>query len=119
MTILRSKRGETLVEVTCACLLLVLALGGLLGAVRFSGGVYARQSPLFSLQQSLAAAGSAGPVYGTADYEFTEYSPDDPGEETLFTVTVSLGSKLASWKAEDGDEKTVAFRFFACPEGAP
>ena len=119
-TILRSRRGETLVEVTCAGLLIVLALGGLLGAVRFAGSVEKRSQrvaeQILQLQQSLRGGAQPGPAAGTADYRFTECSPDDPGEETLFTVTASLESKNACYEAEDGEERTVTFRLFACPE---
>ena len=120
--LLRCRRGETLVEVMCACCLLVLALGGLLGAVRFANNSFRRAETMEEhaarLRENLRTTEDTAPA-GTADYTFTTYSPDGPchGEEPLFTVTASLETKNAAYQAEDGEMTTVTYRLFACPEG--
>ena len=124
--ILGSRRGETLVEALCACFLLVLLLGALLGAVRLAGNVRSRselaEKKVAQLRKSLEEADTATAVAIT-DYMFTKYFPDGPrhGEAPLFTVTASLETKDAVYQAEDGEWTTVTFRLFACPEegGAP
>lgn len=118
--ILTSRRGETLVEALCACFLLVLVLGSLLGTVQLAGNIRSRsvraQRNLTQLRNSLEEAESGSSVAIT-DYAFTTYFPDGPryGEETLFTVTASLETKDAVYQAEDGEWNTVTFRLFACP----
>ncbi|MBQ5928929.1 MAG: hypothetical protein IIW96_07150 [Oscillibacter sp.] len=124
--ILGSRRGETLVEALCACFLLVLVLGALLGAVRLAGNIRSRselaEKKVAQLRKSLEEADTATAVAIT-DYMFTKYFPDGPrhGEAPLFTVTASLETKDAVYQAEDGEWTTVTFRLFACPEegGAP
>lgn len=124
--ILGSRRGETLVEALCACFLLVLVLGALLGAVRLAGNIRSRselaEKKVAQLRKSLEEADAATAVAIT-DYMFTKYFPDGPrhGEAPLFTVTASLETKDAVYQAEDGEWTTVTFRLFACPEegGAP
>lgn len=124
--ILGSRRGETLVEALCACFLLVLVLGALLGAVRLAGNICSRselaEKKVAQLRKSLEEADTATAVAIT-DYTFTTYFPDGPrhGETPLFTVTASLETKDAVYQAEDGEWTTVTFRLFACPEegGAP
>lgn len=124
--ILGSRRGETLVEALCACFLLVLVLGALLGAVRLAGNIRSRselaEKKVAQLRKSLEEADTATAVAIT-DYMFTTYFPDGPrhGEAPLFTVTASLETKDAVYQAEDGEWTTVTFRLFACPEegGAP
>lgn len=124
--ILGSRRGETLVEALCACFLLVLVLGALLGAVRLAGNIRSRselaEKKVAQLRKSLEEADTATAVAIT-DYMFTKYFPDGPrhGETPLFTVTASLETKDAVYQAEDGEWTTVTFRLFACPEegGAP
>ena len=124
--ILGSHRGETLVEALCACFLLVLVLGALLGAVRLAGNIRSRselaEKKVAQLRKSLEEADTATAVAIT-DYMFTKYFPDGPrhGEAPLFTVTASLETKDAVYQAEDGEWTTVTFRLFACPEegGAP
>ena len=124
--ILGSRRGETLVETLCACFLLVLVLGALLGAVRLAGNIRSRselaEKKVAQLRKSLEEADTATAVAIT-DYMFTKYFPDGPrhGEAPLFTVTASLETKDAVYQAEDGEWTTVTFRLFACPEegGAP
>lgn len=119
--LLRQRRGETLVEVMCAFLLLLTALGGLLGAARFSGGVLRRTQTeaqqMERLRQELGEQEGL-PTGGYIELDFTTYSPDGPdhGEESLFTVTASLETKDAAYQAEDGEMTTVTFRLFACPE---
>lgn len=124
--ILGSRRGETLVEALCACFLLVLVLGALLGAVRLAGNIRSRselaEKKVAQLRKSLEEADTATAVAIT-DYMFTKYFPDGPrhGEAPLFTVTASLETKDAVYQAEDGEWTTVTFRLFACPEegGSP
>ena len=124
--ILGSRPGETLVEALCACFLLVLVLGALLGAVRLAGNIRSRselaEKKVAQLRKSLEEADTATAVAIT-DYMFTKYFPDGPrhGEAPLFTVTASLETKDAVYQAEDGEWTTVTFRLFACPEegGAP
>ena len=124
--ILGSRRGETLVEALCACFLLVLVLGALLGAVRLAGNIRSRselaEKKVAQLRKSLEEADTATAVAIT-DYMFTKYFPDGPrhGEAPVFTVTASLETKDAVYQAEDGEWTTVTFRLFACPEegGAP
>lgn len=124
--ILGSRRGETLVEALCACFLLVLVLGALLGAVRLAGNIRSRselaEKKVAQLRKSLEEADTATAVAIT-DYMFTKYFPDGPrhGETPLFTVTASLETKDAVYQAEDGEWTTVTFRLFACPEegGSP
>ena len=124
--ILGSRRGETLVEALCACFLLVLVRGALLGAVRLAGNIRSRselaEKKVAQLRKSLEEADTATAVAIT-DYMFTKYFPDGPrhGEAPLFTVTASLETKDAVYQAEDGEWTTVTFRLFACPEegGAP
>ena len=126
MTILRSKRGETLVEALCACFLLVLVLGALLGAVRLAGNMRSRaelaEKNVEQIRKSLEEADTATAVAIT-DYTFTTYFPDGPrhGEDPLFTVTASLETKDAVYQTEGGEWTTVTFRLFACPEkgGSP
>lgn len=120
--LLRSRRGETLVETICACCLLLLALMIFLGVVRFSSNALHRSEEMeeqaAQLRESLRQEEETLPG-STTTYEFTTYSPDGPchGEDTLFTVTASLETKNAAYQAEDGEEITVTFRLFACPEG--
>ena len=124
--ILGSRRGETLVEALCACFLLVLVLGALLGAVRLAGNIRSRselaEKKVAQLRKSLEEADTATAVAIT-DYMFTKYFPDGPrhGEAPLFTVTASLETKDAVYQAEDGEWTTVTFRLVACPEkgGSP
>ena len=124
--ILGSRRGETLVEALCACFLLVLVLGALLGAVRLAGNMRSRaelaEKNVEQIRKSLEEADTATAVAIT-DYMFTKYFPDGPrhGEAPLFTVTASLETKDAVYQAEDGEWTTVTFRLFACHEegGAP
>lgn len=124
--LLRSRRGETLVEAICACFLLVLTLGTLLGAVRFAGNALRRsetaEENMAQIRKSLEQTEYKNPIT-TTDYTFTTYFPDGPyhGEDSLFTVTASLETKDVAYQAEDGEQITVTFRLFACSEegGAP
>lgn len=124
--ILGSRRGETLVEALCACFLLVLVLGALLGAVRLAGNMRSRaelaEKNVEQIRKSLEEADTATAVAIT-DYTFTTYFPDGPrhGEDPLFTVTASLETKDAVYQTEGGEWTTVTFRLFACPEkgGSP
>ena len=119
--LLRSRRGETLVETLCACFLLVLMLGGLLGAVRFAGNALRRaetaEEKVAQLRESLEQTEHTTPIT-TTEHTFTTYFPDGPryGEDPLFTVTASLETKDVAYQAEDGERITVTFRLFACPE---
>ena len=105
--ILGSRRGETLVEALCACFLLVLVLGALLGAVRLAGNMRSRaelaEKNVEQIRKSLEEADTATAVAIT-DYMFTKYFPDGPrhGEAPLFAVTASLETKDAVYQAEDG-----------------
>ena len=123
--LLSSARGETLVEVMCAGTLLLIALGVLLGAVRFSSAAERHTMEVrrwtAELSQSLGPEPSGTETDRTAVYAFTAVPVDGaPGErETLFTVTAALAEAEGVYKPADGREETVTFRLFAPPEGEP
>lgn len=123
--LLSSARGETLVEVMCAGTLLLMALGVLLGAVRFSSAAERHTMEVrrwtAELSQSLGPEPSGTGTDRTAVYAFTAVPADGtPGDgEALFTVTAALTEAEGVYKTADGREETVTFRLFAPPEGEP
>ena len=115
--ILSARGGETLVEVMCAGAVLLIALGTLLGAVRFSASARRRAenmgAALAELRGSLleveAVPGEA------ADYVFT----DPESGAVLFTVTAAAGTRQGRYTAGDGTGETAEFAVFLPAEDTP
>lgn len=118
--LLFSRRGETLAEVMCAAAVIVIALGTLLGAVRFSSSAQRRAEQMgLALEQlrcSLAAA-EAEPSGETAEYVFTaETAGVAQAGEAEFSVTAALGRKTGTYTGSDGTETAAVFSVFLPPE---
>lgn len=114
--LLSSRRGETLVEVLCAAVLLVIALGTLLGAVRFSSSAQRRQENmgrgLEELRDSLMAA-EAKSTGETAVYRFAKTAEG----EAAFTVTAALGAKEGAYTGESDTQELASFYVFLPSKG--
>jgi len=118
--VLRSRRGESLVELLAASVVFLLLLAAFHGAVRFSSNALRKSGDIrenaAALQVSLRGAAADG---GTlADYTFQAVSPDGSvtGGTVLFRVPVLLQTKTAHGK----DGESVVFYVFGAPsEGGP
>ena len=115
--ILSQRTGETLVEGMCAGAVLVVALGTLLGAVRFSASAQRRAenmgAALEELRESLLDTEPT--LTGAAEYGFT----DTESSAVLFTVIAASGTRQGRYTAGDGTGQTAEFTVFLPLEDAP
>ena len=113
-----SSRGETLIEVMCALILVTIALGTLLGAVRFSSSAQHRQQiqlqAVSQLRQSLRQA----PVEEGEAACLVFVDPMQEGDTSIaFAVDVYQVSKEGTYTDASGNTQRISFSLFSFAEG--
>ncbi len=109
--LLRSRRGESLIEVLAAMMIVMILLGTLHAAAGFAGNSLIRtaeaQKQIADIQKNLAATAAAD---GGA---VEEYSFQQDGGTGRFTLELRKKEKTVSYGEEDGE---ITFYLFGDPE---
>ncbi len=110
---LSSRRGETIVEVIVACVLVLMLLAALGGAVQFAANAQRKAAALraqtsqaqSSLRTSLSAGAYASDAPASLAFRATNSSGSQLGVNVLFRVPVRL-------RAVDADVDAGTIRFY-------
>ncbi len=109
-SLLRSRRGESMVEILVSMVLFLLVMAVLSGAIRFAAGAQRKAEAIRqnaeTVQQNLRSGGYTAASEGTQEFAFNAVSKDESqvGAE-VFTVTVKC--EALTVEGEDGQSATI------------